>query len=86
MKRGSPRFGLRNGHIQSLLSAVALRKPLVGIYAKKVIERAEEMVFECSDSVRVHGLLSKHDHRPRPLVASHCVTAKRQGRRFRMKT
>ncbi|WP_026180317.1 YheT family hydrolase [Hahella ganghwensis] len=64
----SPKWGLRNPHTQSMLASIKLRAPVVRRRAREVIETAEEVILDCKDGVRIHGLLSRHDHQPRETV------------------
>ncbi|MFE8070039.1 alpha/beta fold hydrolase [Marinobacteraceae bacterium S3BR75-40.1] len=64
----TPEPGLRNPHLQSVLASLPLRRPWMERRARALREVAEECVFEARDGSRIHGLLSRHGDRPRPLV------------------
>ena len=64
----SPQWGLRNRHTQSMLASVKLRLPIVKRRAKGLLECAEDVILECQDGVKIHGLLSQHKDRPRESV------------------
>ncbi len=59
---------LRNPHIQTALASLALRRPGIMRRSRALRACARETVLECSGGVRMHGLLSRHEGEPRPLV------------------
>ncbi|OZG74684.1 alpha/beta hydrolase [Hahella sp. CCB-MM4] len=61
----SPKWGLRNPHIQSMLASIKLRAPVVRRRAREVLDKAEEVLLECSSGAKIHGLLSRHGDQPR---------------------
>ena len=63
-----PVSGLRNRHVQSMLASLKLRKPWLERRARALRLAARELVIDCRDGVRMHGLLSRHGDRRRPLV------------------
>lgn len=65
-----PRF-LRNGHVQSVVSSLAFRRPLLRRRAKTLLACSREHILDCGDGVRLMGLHSAHpnpSNESRPLV------------------
>lgn len=59
---------LRNAHVQTALAARGLRRPSVWRRSRTLRHNAESLVLQCRDGVRMHGLLTRHGDRARPLV------------------
>lgn len=63
---------LRNGHVQSVLSSLKLRRPFLVRRARALLACQREWVLDCGDNVRLMGLHSAHasatDDQPRHLV------------------
>ena len=62
-----PSIGLRNPHLQTVLASSGFRKAIVRKRAKVLIDASQEVVLECKDGIKMHGLISRH-HDPKPLV------------------
>lgn len=52
-----PRY-LRNGHIQSMLASLGLRRPYVDRCSQQVVTAAQETILELPKDVRLHSLVS----------------------------
>lgn len=63
-----PARSLRSPHVQSMLASLAWRRPAVNRQARPLRARSEEWILPCRDGIRLHGLLSRHGDRARPLV------------------
>jgi predicted alpha/beta-fold hydrolase len=67
-----PPLLLRNGHIQSVVSSLKLRRPFLTRRARAMLGCAREHILDCGDGVRLMGLYSAHavtEQEPqRPLV------------------
>jgi hypothetical protein len=47
---------LRNAHVQTLVSSTWPRKWFIARRAKRLSEQAEDVVLQCEDGIRLHGL------------------------------
>ena len=63
-----PVRSLRNPHVQSVLAVSGPRRPGVRHRSRELRERTEPVLLSCHDGIRMHGLLSQHGDRSRPLV------------------
>jgi predicted alpha/beta-fold hydrolase len=67
-----PPWLLRNGHVQSVLPSLKLRRPLLARRARAMLGCAREHILDCGAGVRLMGLHSAHaataDAQSRPLV------------------
>jgi hypothetical protein len=60
MPRFEPAPYLRNGHVQTLVNSMRLRRPLVRRRARRMLAAAEERILDCGEQVRLMGLYSAH--------------------------
>ncbi|MCL6416235.1 alpha/beta fold hydrolase [Aestuariirhabdus sp. Z084] len=51
----APSWPFTSGHVQSLMASMPLRRPLEKWRARELLERSQEMIFNCGDGVRLHG-------------------------------
>ena len=49
---------LRNPHVQSVLSSLAVRRPLVLTRARSALASSRSLILECGDGVRLQGFYS----------------------------
>lgn len=66
----SPPAGLRNAHIQSLLSSSSIRRKVVLRWSKKLRAAEEAWVLDGGDGVRLQGFYSAHPDRGETLPAA----------------
>jgi hypothetical protein len=59
----NPPFLLRNPHVQTLVASGWPRTWLLKRYARRFEAEAEDVILECSEGIRLHGLYNPH---PRP--------------------
>ena len=52
----SPRGPWRNGHLQSIVSSLKLRRPVVRRRARKLLQMSREQIIDCGDGVRLSCL------------------------------
>ena len=55
-----PPVTLRNRHLQTLLSSTFLRKWPLQWRARALASEAQEVILQCSDGIRLHGLYNPH--------------------------
>lgn len=63
-----PPLGLRNPHIQSVITQAPWRRRRIVGAAAELLARSEELVLDCGDSVRLQGFLSQSPTLERGLV------------------
>jgi predicted alpha/beta-fold hydrolase len=56
----NPPRSLRNAHVQTLLSSSFLRKWPLQWQTRHLASQAEDVILECSDGIRLHGLYNPH--------------------------
>ncbi len=59
----NPPFLLRNPHVQTLVASGWPRTWLLRRHARRLEAEAEDVILECNDGIRLHGLYNPH---PRP--------------------
>ncbi len=59
---------LQNGHAQSVLASLKLRRPLVRRRARSMLAAAESHILDCGGGVRLQGWFSGHGGEGRDLV------------------
>lgn len=64
----SPPRGLRNAHAQTLLASTFTRKWPLQWQARQLQRNAQDVILQCSDGVRLHGLYNQHPTAPRGLA------------------
>jgi uncharacterized protein len=64
----APPWWLRNGHVQSLLGSLPVRRLLLRPRVRGLLEAATDEVLDCGDGVRLHGHLSRHAEGARDLA------------------
>lgn len=55
-----PPRSLRNAHLQTLLSSAFLRQWSLNWKTRDLARQAEEVILQCSDGIRLHGLYNPH--------------------------
>ncbi len=50
-----PSWPLTNGHLQSLMASMPMRRPLEKWRARDMLQHSEDMIFNCGDGIRLHG-------------------------------
>jgi predicted alpha/beta-fold hydrolase len=63
-----PPLTLRNRHLQTLLSSTFLRKWPLQWRARALASEAQEVILQCSDGIRLHGLYNPHPEPTRGLA------------------
>jgi hypothetical protein len=58
MKNFNPPGLLRNRHVQSILNSLKLRKPIVKLRAKGMLNASKQHIIDCGDDVRLQGFYS----------------------------
>jgi len=53
-----PPIGLRNPHLQTILSSMGPRQIKLGKYAESIKSKQQDMILECGDGVRLAGALN----------------------------
>lgn len=65
----SPRGPWRNGHLQSVLSSLRLRRPVVLRRARKLLQMSREEILDCGDGVRLSCLRAPQPDPSAPVAA-----------------
>lgn len=68
MKNFNPPLLLKNRHLQSIISSLKFRKPLVKKRAASLLKNSEEVIIDAGDRVRLQGFISYHDDKNRDLA------------------
>ncbi|MGK0291020.1 MAG: putative alpha/beta-fold hydrolase [bacterium] len=55
-----PQIGLRNGHVQSMLASVRLRRPFMRKQIQNLSDNSVPHLINCEDAVQLHGYYSGH--------------------------
>jgi hypothetical protein len=63
-----PPRALRNPHLQSILSSLPPRRQLVRWHARHLQRKALDVVLQCRDGIRLHGLYNPHPEPRRGLA------------------
>ena len=56
----TPRAALKNGHVQTVLTGIKLRRPLVRHRAKAFLQHVDPCIIDCGEGVRLRGFFSGH--------------------------
>lgn len=65
MSEFAPPFWLRNGHLQSIIPSLPVRRTSIERHAVSLLESSNEVILDCGDGVRLMGLHSSQISRGR---------------------
>jgi len=66
--RFNPPRLLRNRHVQTLISSTWFRSWPLRLRTRALRDQAEDVILQCSDGIRLHGLYNPHPHPTRGLA------------------
>ncbi|RRJ83936.1 YheT family hydrolase [Aestuariirhabdus litorea] len=64
----TPSRPFTNGHVQTLMASLPLRRPLERHRARALLASSQAMIFNCGDGVRLHG-----EYSPQPVPSGELV-------------